>query len=269
MNGLLSLPEPPTTPPPKESRRRIYVVLLTVLLASVLVFALVIVFPPVTNPPSPQMTSSDWSGYSVASNLNNPQPQVTSVSASWKVPVVGVSVGDSSSAAWIGVGGQYEYDETLIQTGTEHDSISGRSEYSAWYELLPYGSAAIDSLSVSPGDVITASISLLNQDTNTWSIEINDTTNGQSFKKNVTYTSSMLSAEWIVERPTINNRITTLANFGQIAFTNCKATVGGKAGTISDFPSNQITMQNRQNIVLVTVSTTSSGGSSFTVTNLD
>jgi len=146
--------------------------------------------------------------------------------------------------------------------------VSGQSAYSAWYELLPYDSVAIDSLSVSPGDVITASISLLNQDTNTWSIEINDTTSGQSFKKNVIYTSSMLSAEWIVERPTVNNRITTLANFGQITFTDCKATIDGKAGTINNFPSNRFTMQNRQNIELVTVSALSSGGSSFKVNYL-
>jgi hypothetical protein len=78
----------------------------------------------------------------------------------------------------------------------------------------------------------------------------------------------MLSAEWIVERPTVRNRIATLANFGQITFTDCKATIGGKAGTISNFSYNQFTMQNRQNIELVTVSTLSSGGSSFKVNYL-
>lgn len=46
------------------------------------------------------------------------------------------------------MGGQY--DETLIQAGTEHDSVSGLSVHSAWYELLSYDSVAVDSLRVSP-----------------------------------------------------------------------------------------------------------------------
>jgi len=213
------------------------------------------------------MTRSDWSGYSVASDLNNPQPKVTSVNASWAVPTVKVSVGNSFSAVWIGVGGQF--DDTLIQTGTKQDSINGHAAYSAWYELLPDAAVTVDSLSISPGDRITASISLFDLTTSTWLIEIHDVTDGQSFKKILVYDSSMLSAEWIVERPIINNRIATLANFGQITFTDCTATIGGKLGTIRSFPSTQFTLYNRRNIELVTASVLASGGSSFAVNYLD
>jgi len=221
------------------------------------------VFPYPTSTQSQQLTSPNWSGYCVASDLNAPQPQVTSVSASWTVPTVGVSMGNSYSAAWIGVGGQY--DDTLIQIGTEQDSINGKTTYSALYELLPSYAVTIDSISISPGDKITASISLTNKTANTWLIEINDVTEGQSFNESLVYTSSMLSAEWIVEAPTLVNRIATLANFGQVTFTDCKATIGGEAGTIGSFPSSQITLNSHQNITLAIVSTFTSEESSFKV----
>jgi hypothetical protein len=147
--------------------------------------------------------------------------------------------------------------------------LNGQRTYSAWYELLPYDAVTIDSLSISPGDKITASISLLDSTTNTWSIEIHDVIDGQSFQKNLIYDSSMLSAEWIVERPTVNNRIGTLADFGQVTFTDCTATIGNTVGTISSFPSVQVVMYNRQNIELVSVSPFTPDGSSFTVNYLD
>jgi hypothetical protein len=253
----------PPLPNPKHSNKRIAAVLLTLLLAIAMVFALIVVFPRATSTPSQQLTSSNWSGYCVVSDLNTPQPQVTNVSASWTVPTVDVSIGNSYSAAWIGVGGQY--DKTLIQVGTEQDSINGRATFSAWYELLPRYAVTIDSLSISPGDKITASISMSDRTTNTWLIEICDVTDGLSFKKSLIYASSMLSAEWIVEAPTLVNRIATLANFGQITFTDCKATIGSKTGTISSYPSNQITLNSRQNITLMNVSTFTSEESSFTV----
>jgi len=213
------------------------------------------------------MTSLDWGGYSVVSDLSSPQPLVTGVNASWTVPSVDTSGADSYSATWIGIGGQF--DETLIQMGTEQDSVGGQGQYSAWYELLPSDAVMIDALTVSPGDVVAASISLLDPTANIWSVAIIDFTNGQSFQKSLQYDSSMLSAEWIVERPTINNRIRTLADFGQVSFTACKATVGGTVGTITSFPSTRITMYNRQNLALVSVSAFSSDGSSFTVQYLD
>jgi len=263
MNAMAAPPEQP----PTERGRTAYRVLLTVLLASLLLLALVLVFPLLTNSRNQRLISSDWSGYTVASDLNYPQPSVTSVNGSWTVPTVNVSLRDSFSAAWIGIGGQF--DGTLIQAGTEQDSTNGQGTYSAWYELLNGNAVTIDSLSVMPGDRITASISLLDPTTSIWSIEIHDVTNEQSFQKNIFYDSSMLSAEWIVERPTINNRVMTLADFGQVTFTGCTATMSSTVGTVSSFPHIQIIMYNRQNTQLVSVSPLTSNGSSFTVNHLD
>jgi hypothetical protein len=212
------------------------------------------------------ISSLDWAGYSVTSDAANFQPVVTGVSASWTVPVIDVSGGDSFSAAWIGIGGQL--DRTLIQAGTEHDSINGQAVYSVWYEMLPADSVTIDTINVSPGDKISASINLVNPNTNEWFIQIYDLTNGQVFDQNVAYNSSMLSAEWIVERPTVSNQLSTLANFGNITFTEAIATVNNHQAGISRFPYSQFIMGNRQNIHLTSVSRIGADGSSFAVTYL-
>jgi len=212
--------------------------------------------------PTQTLTSSDWSGYSVSTSLKNPQPKVTSVAGSWTVPSVTPAQGYSYSAAWIGVGGQF--DQTLIQTGTQHDSLNGDQSYLAWYELLPDLPITITTLRIKPGDTIKATITQTDSITNTWSINISDQTTGQSYRTSIVYGSTMLSAEWVVERPTIGNRLGALANFGSVKFTDCSATVGGKTGKITDFPSSQFTMINRQNVALVSLSSIGQDGSSFT-----
>jgi hypothetical protein len=210
--------------------------------------------------------SLDWAGYTITESASNPQQEVTAVSASWTVPAVADSTGDTFSAAWVGIGGFV--DKTLIQTGTEQDSINGQAVYSVWYEMLPNDSVNIDAINVSAGDVISASIRLLDSGTNEWSIQISDVTNGQGFSQNFIYNSTRLSAEWIVERPTVNNRISALADFGSITFTGMGVTVNQNDGAISNFPYSQVVMNNQQSVELASVSPISASGSSFTVNYL-
>lgn len=213
------------------------------------------------------LISLDWAGYVVVSDYANPQPTIVGVNSSWTVPRVNPSQTDQFSAAWIGIGGQL--DDTLIQTGTEHDSVNGETVYSAWYELLPNDSITITTLNVSPGDQIKASINLVDSVSNQWSIKIRDVTNGQTFQNNFFYYSSQLSAEWIIERPTINNMLSGLADFGSATFTDSYATVDSTVRTINIFPYSKVTMHNRQNNPLVTVSSLDSKGSGFTIDYLN
>ena len=212
--------------------------------------------------PSQRLTSADWSGYTVSTDLQSPQVAVTGVSGSWKIPNVSASIGNSFSAAWIGVGGQF--DESLIQTGTEFDWVNGAPGYSVWYELLPQNSVQLN-MTVSPGDVMTASITLKDVAAQTWVVEICDTSNGQTFRQSFQYATTRLSADWIVERPTVNNRVTSLANFGSITFTGCSATLDGRTGSITAFPHSAFTLIGRMNNNLDTLSDTSQGGASFTI----
>ena len=104
--------------------------------------------------------------------------------------------------------------------------------------MLPDDSVTIDTIDVSPGDQIEASINLVNSNSNQWSISITDVTTGQNYQNIFTYNSEKLSAEWIIERPAINNVISILADFGNVTFTDCKAVFLDKSGSISDFPHN-------------------------------
>ncbi len=251
------------TPPPSRSRR-IAILLIVLIAVAAVVFGIYQLRPRTFSPrPTQTVMGVDWSGYSVSTSLKSPQPTVTEVSGTWIMPSVGATPGNSFSAAWIGIGGQF--DQSLIQTGTEHDVTNGQISYSAWYELLPATPVYL-TMSVAPGDTITADIRLLDAAVNTWSISIQDVSNGQTFQTSVQYDSSMLSAEWIVERPTIRNRVGVLSNFGSVTFTNCNAIIGGRAGATLDFPSSDFIMNNRQNNPLVAVSAPSTDGSSFTVT---
>jgi hypothetical protein len=213
------------------------------------------------------LTSTDWAGYVVASDLINPRPVLRYLSASWTVPVTEVSPRSTYSAAWIGIGGQR--DDTLIQIGTEQDSAGGRIAYSAWYELYPSNSVTIAAIEVSAGDSISASINLTDSTTNQWELRITDTTKGQGFDETFFYDSSRLTAEWIVERPIVRNAISTLANFGTLTFNNLTVATDSQSGTPTVFSFSRITMYDRQNNQLVTISSLSVGGSSFTVTYLD
>jgi hypothetical protein len=210
---------------------------------------------------------SQWSGYIVASDMENRSPAVNSVNASWTVPAVQHSENDTFAGVWVGIGGYGE--ETLIQAGTEQEYTDGRSAYYAWYELLPAHLVRIPNLRIRPGDTITASISLVNQNANTWSIEISDVTHGGHFEKTLVYNSSRLTAEWIVERPNVNGTTSTLADFGNVTFTECKATVDGVTGAIGNFSHAQLVMHDDEGNPLVSVSRLDDEGSGFTVIYLE
>ncbi len=244
--------------------RAIALILVWVLLLAISLMLLSVLLATLReNPQVQSVVSLSWVGYVVASNFADPQAYVIEVRATWVVPKVNVSAGDGYSSAWIGIGGQF--DKSLIQVGTEHDALKGEEAYSAWYELLPDFAIKIPEIDLLAGDTVIASIALINSDINEWKIQITDVTNGQSFSKNVIYNSTRLSAEWIVERPTVNNQISRLSDFGSITFTDTYVNINHVTGTITSFPFSQVHMTNAQNTRLTSVSAISSDGSSFTV----
>jgi hypothetical protein len=224
------------------------------------------IFPlpfPINANPSISANSQQWSGYVVRSSVLAPQAEVTSVSGSWVVPSIQATVNDTYAGTWIGIGGFGE--NTLIQTGTLQQSTNGRVQYYAWYELIPALSIRIPRFPVSPGDTISASINLVAGTENSWVIEVEDVTQGNTFSKTVEYNSSRLSAEWIVERPNVNNQVSTLSDFGNITFLGCSATIGTRTSAISDFPRYKLDMYTSSNVQLTSVSALTPGGSGFTI----
>ncbi len=219
-----------------------------------------------SNPQGQGILSRIWAGYVVELDLEKPHEQIISVNASWTVPRVRVVSTDAFSSAWIGIGGRF--DKTLIQAGTEHDSVNGKEYYSAWYELLPDVAVRIPDLDISAGDLIKASITLVNSEKSEWLIQIYDVTKGREFHQTFIYNSSQISAEWIVESPTVKEQVSMLANFGTITFMDAYTKIGDTVGNISRFSYSQIIMTNELSVQLASVSPLSFDGTSFNVTYL-
>jgi hypothetical protein len=152
--------------------------------------------------------SSNWSGYARSGS------GFASVTGRWTVQAVAASSHPTYSSQWVGVDGFNNSD--LIQTGTESDFVNGAAHYDAWWEILPAAETVITSITVHPGDHMSASVQ---KGTGTsWTIKISDLTTGRSFSTVRTYTGPRTSAEWIEEAPTVGGRIATLANYGLTTF---------------------------------------------------
>ena len=189
-------------------KHRIRQILLIALGIALLLFSLVVVdifaLPYFKSVQTQTLVSLDWAGYAVSTDNLLPQPTVDAVSGSWTVPKVAISDSDSFSSTWIGIGGAL--DSTLIQIGSEQDARLGQAVYSIWYEALPGNAVTIQNITISPGDQLSASITLVNATARSWQIGIADDTTGACFtqncsEQNLTYNSSRLTADWIVKDP--------------------------------------------------------------------
>jgi hypothetical protein len=165
--------------------------------------------------------SSNWFGYNQGT-LEQGSKLFNSIGGQWTVPTVTQHTAGQaeSSSDWIGIGGGCvdagctATDSTLIQTGTEQDvSATGQTTYDAWYELVPAPEIQITSMTVNPGDRMSASVSEVVSNSNVWKITISDLTNGQSFTTTVPYSSTHATAEWIEETPLL---IGTNAGFASL-----------------------------------------------------
>lgn len=152
--------------------------------------------------------SSNWSGYAKTGT------GFTTITGTWTVPAAASTRTATFSSNWIGIDGFNN--SSLIQTGTESDYYNHSAHYTVWWEILPAAETPIASMSVSPGDTVTASIT--HQSGSTWVISIKDLKTGKSFTTSQSYTGPQTSAEWIEEAPTVGGRIAPLAHYGSSTF---------------------------------------------------
>jgi len=201
--------------------------------------------------------SRNWAGYAASSGT------FTGVSGTWTVPNVTAGSTDAADATWVGIGGVNTDD--LIQAGTDATVQSGQVIYTAWWETLPQAPTTVP-LNVSAGDSI--SVSITQKSNSTWQIVIHDTTSDQLFQKNVTYRSSLSSAEWIEEAPAGRHRVLPLDNFGSVTFTKGSTVRNGQKRNIEQAGAQPIILYGatRQALDLAVPSTLGSDGASFTVT---
>lgn len=205
--------------------------------------------------------SNNWAGYAALSD------SYSGVSATWTVPhSTPTSKVISADAAWVGIGGITKDD--LVQAGTQAIIRNGRTQYEAWYELLP-GSQLIVPLTISPGDRVSTSINEAAPDV--WRITITNLTTNQAYQTVVPYNSSHSSAEWIVERPlAFTNKATgylPLSDFGDVAFEKASlTTTNGGTQTFDKAYAEPLIMDSSRSRLLAAPE--SQNGSSFTVSYL-
>ena len=183
--------------------------------------------------------STNWSGYAVTGT------SFTKALGSWTVPTVNCSTTPNTYAAfWVGIDGWTS--STVEQTGTDSDCDGKTPSYYAWYEFYPNPSYEITSVSVSPGNHISASVTYSGSE---FTITVTNETTGKSYSKSSTVRGAKrTSAEWIAEAPCCTNAggILPLSDFGTVylgddytgvASTN-DATDSSVSGAISAFGSN-------------------------------
>ncbi|WP_206783994.1 G1 family glutamic endopeptidase [Amycolatopsis sp. MtRt-6] len=137
-----------------------------------------------------QFSGGNWGGYVSFGSF-------TTATASWTEPSVSCTSTNDLFAPWVGIDG--DGSSTVEQTGVATDCSSGRPVYQAWYEMYP-AAPVYYSNTVSAGDHITATVT--RTATNTYRLDISDTTKGWSKSITKSLTSQHASAEAIIESPT-------------------------------------------------------------------
>jgi hypothetical protein len=213
--------------------------------------------------------STNWSGYAVEGS------SFTKALGSWTVPTVNCTKTPNTYAAfWVGIDGWTS--STVEQTGTDSDCDGKTASYYAWYEFYPNPSIEITSVSVSPGNHISASVTYSSSE---FTITLTNESTGKSYSKSSKVSgAARSSAEWIAEAPCCTNRggILPLSDFGTVDFgddytgvssTN-DATDSTVSGAISAFGSNvfeSIMVNGSSGADEAVPSGLSSDGTSFTV----
>jgi hypothetical protein len=166
------------------------------------------------------------------------------VKASWIVPSIQgtCSATNQYSSFWVGIDGYS--DNSVEQTGTDSDCQNGVPRYYAWFEFYPHPMFTINTLTVSPGDYISAEVKASGR--NQFVVTIADVTTGQTFSTSTKVNAQRSSAEWIAEAPSSSGGVLPLADFGVAYFgqdytpvsNSGSVTVGTRSGVIGAFGSN-------------------------------
>jgi hypothetical protein len=190
---------------------------------------------PPTSPLSPAGSadvSHNWSGYAATGG------SYTGVTGTWTIPEPPTTGNFSGGASWVGIGGLTGHD--LIQAGTNEtvDGV-GTVHFQAWVETLPQPARNVP-FTVTPGDSVT--IALNQQSTGVWLVEFKNNTSNQTYQTTLQYDSSLSSAEWVEEAPSVGRGIIPLEDFGTVEFTAGTAVKNGKSATIQQLGAGPIRM---------------------------
>jgi hypothetical protein len=168
-------------------------------------------------------TSSNWAGW------DNTGGTYTTVSASWVQPSVTCASRETSySSFWIGLDG--DGSNSVEQTGSESDCVSGRATYYSWYEFYPAYPVNYTN-PVRAGDHFSSTVTY--SGSGRYSLTLTDSTQGWTHTKTGSASQGRnASAEVIAEAPSSSSGVLPLANFGAMTFSNAKVN-GAALGTVA------------------------------------
>ncbi|HEY1837875.1 MAG TPA: G1 family glutamic endopeptidase [Rhizomicrobium sp.] len=175
-------------------------------------------------------TSGNWSGYVVSDNTDPFKAAKTYIFATFTVPVAQQAFGKCSTASvnsseWVGIDGSGSSD--VLQAGIRADatckSKKTTATYAVWYEWFPQNEIDIKNFTIHPGDLLY--VYVWNTSPTGGHYYIADETTGvaSSLAFNAPSGTQLKgnSAEWIVERPSINGKEATLTNYVYQAWLAC------------------------------------------------
>jgi hypothetical protein len=171
-------------------------------------------------------TSSNWSGSVAFAPSGNTYRFVI---GQWTVPKpYAPGYGAFYASEWVGIDGWGSND--VLQAGTETEVVKLPifGEFSSvytWWEWYPAGEVAISNFGVSPGDFMSCLI-CVNSSTSATIYFSNLSTNvSTTFTITAPSGTTLVgnSAEWIVERPTVNGSVASLTDYDVVFFDGCIA----------------------------------------------
>lgn len=171
--------------------------------------------------------SSNWAGAVLIGT------GYTSVTAEFTVPTPRTPPGGSHNglycaSAWVGIDGD-TCTSAILQTGIDFCVQGDSTTYSAWYEWYPDFAYDFGGISLSPGDVLRATVNASSTTSGTATVQ--NLSKGQTvshtFDGNVYGTLCEYNAEWIVEDFSLNGGLVPFVDFGTVTFTGAQATSGG------------------------------------------
>jgi hypothetical protein len=223
---------------------------------------------------APATSSTNWSGY--AAMTSPASGTVSDVTGSWVVPTVtgGIAGAWNACSDWVGIDGYSKVSRSVEQIGTEEDyNKYGVPVYYAWWEMYPAVSVQITTMTISPGDTMTAEVSWVSGN-NTFVLSLTDVNTGANYTtQQLSGTVQRSSAEWVHEAPYYEG-VLPLTPTTPVPFSGCYASINGTTGPIgfAQWQNVAINMQsvldsNPMHYLLAAPSSLNSDGTSFTVTD--
>jgi hypothetical protein len=156
----------------------------------------------------------NWSGYAV----NAPQPFLE-VTSTYTQPAVTCPVAGAWTLFWVGFDGFTN--DTVEQSGTAAlCQNTSKPTYYAWWEMYPTNTIQLMPITIKVGNKVQDTVTY-NPAASSYSLAVNDLSNKQQYTETTQCATNLncarQSAEWIVERPTVNGTYAPLADWKKMS----------------------------------------------------